>query len=435
MGPSKLYKFNKPLAASIGIIMNPNKYFKIIIAANMLLMLTLLLFLANNSRVHANELIQHELKTLLRSHKESISLGNFRSLVSSLNTNEDDYYFSSTKAEGGQHFKVGNAILASTGLCTSEKLFQYDIYYCKNQAVYSNLFILFILAMSFILIVFYFFYLRMNKSLQLAFSQFFRAAQIKTNEDLSLSESWNKVIGLADELKKSHDEKINSEKQKVHNQLMTKMAHDIRSPLTALNLACAKLVKNDSASEIILQATDRITKIASEILKNRTRTSMPKQEIISTTTIDISLADVCKEKTIIYPSVKFIRMDDPSATRGFLKNTNVQSDLDDLCRIASNLLDNSVQAFTTPSAQEMTVHVKASQTDKFFILEVVDNGSGIAIDKLRLLGKQEFTDKENGNGIALFYAQRTVESWGGHFEIESTLGQKTSVRISLPIYS
>lgn len=411
--------------------MNPSKYFKIIIAANMLLMLVLLVFLADNSRSHANELIQHELKTLLRSHKESISLGNFRSLVSSLDSNENDYYFSSRKFESGQLFKVGNAILTRTGLCTSEKLFQYDIYYCKNQTVYSNLFSLFLFAMVVILFVFYFFYIRMNKSLQVAFAHFFDAAQVKAKENLSVSDSWNKIISLADELKKSQDEKINSEKQKAYNELVTKMAHDIRSPLTALNLGCASLTKSDSAALIITQATERISKIASDILKSRTLLNSPKKVAISTAEIDLSLAEICKEKKTIYPKIQILRADDSSATSGFLKNSKVRADIDDLCRIVSNLIDNSAQAFSLSFTQEMVVRVESFQTDEFFIIDIVDNGSGIGPEKLQRLGKQEFTDKENGNGIALYYAQKTLESWDGHFTIASIFGQNTSVRISL----
>jgi hypothetical protein len=50
------------------------------------------------------------------------------------------------------------------------------------------------------------------------------------------------------------------------------------------------------------------------------------------------------------------------------------------------------------------------------------------------LGREKVTfDKNNGNGLGVFYAVQTINSWGGYVDIQSQLNIGTTIKITLPI--
>jgi signal transduction histidine kinase len=65
-------------------------------------------------------------------------------------------------------------------------------------------------------------------------------------------------------------------------------------------------------------------------------------------------------------------------------------------------------------------------------LEVSDTGPGIAEQVLASVCEPFFTTRQEGTGLGLAIAKRYVEQNGGRLEIESRVGQGTTVRIRLP---
>ena len=68
-------------------------------------------------------------------------------------------------------------------------------------------------------------------------------------------------------------------------------------------------------------------------------------------------------------------------------------------------------------------------------IQVIDNGIGIAREKLPFVFEPHFTDKESGSGIGLAITKKIVEDHDGRISISSTPGLGTTVNIILPIRS
>ena len=65
------------------------------------------------------------------------------------------------------------------------------------------------------------------------------------------------------------------------------------------------------------------------------------------------------------------------------------------------------------------------------VIEVIDDGSGIAEDVLPRIFEPHFSTRTSGSGLGLAITRRLVESWGGAVEIDSEVGTGTTVTVSL----
>jgi CheY-like chemotaxis protein len=81
------------------------------------------------------------------------------------------------------------------------------------------------------------------------------------------------------------------------------------------------------------------------------------------------------------------------------------------------------------------ITVRSRKTsDGMVAIEVVDPGRGISESDQRRLFEPFFTTKpqDQGTGLGLFVSLGIISSFGGKIEVDSTLGEGTTVRILLP---
>lgn len=102
--------------------------------------------------------------------------------------------------------------------------------------------------------------------------------------------------------------------------------------------------------------------------------------------------------------------------------------------IILNLIENAIKY--TPN--EGIVTVKSHETDSEVLVEVIDNGAGIAKDEIPLIwgkfvrGKDQDL-KTKGSGLGLYLVKYFVELHGGKVWVESEVNKGTTMAFSLPI--
>ena len=113
----------------------------------------------------------------------------------------------------------------------------------------------------------------------------------------------------------------------------------------------------------------------------------------------------------------------------------IQADYRALKQILLNLMTNAIKF--TPSGG--TVTVSAVTTDNFLHLYVADTGIGIAEKDMARLARpfeqieNQFSRTKEGTGLGLALTRSLIEMHSGRLEVDSTVGQGTTVSIILPL--
>ena len=70
----------------------------------------------------------------------------------------------------------------------------------------------------------------------------------------------------------------------------------------------------------------------------------------------------------------------------------------------------------------------------YLFASVEDTGGGISQEQINRVFEPFYTTKKKGSGLGLMIVRRIIRAHGGRIEIDSRLGQGTSIRIWLPLH-
>ncbi len=106
----------------------------------------------------------------------------------------------------------------------------------------------------------------------------------------------------------------------------------------------------------------------------------------------------------------------------------------DINQVFLGLLMNALQAIESAGRDSGTIRVGSRPDGEGVVVEVVDDGCGIARENLASIFDPFFTTRPagRGTGLGLSLAQRIVTDHGGRIEVESQLGVGTTFRVFLP---
>ncbi len=211
--------------------------------------------------------------------------------------------------------------------------------------------------------------------------------------------------------------------------IASQVAHDIRSPLSALTM----LIKPSEYipyehKEILMIAVDRIDKIASDLLKPQVRINQAK--IASCNLLKV-LQDLIQEKDVIYS--KQIVVCKHSLTT--IAGTKVLADEVTLARVFSNVIDNGIEAMSNAHDKILQIKVSEVSTYGYATVFISDTGCGMGHEVIKKIGIRGFSFGKGltGNGFGINFAKTYLASVGGNISFSSTVGKGTTVKIDIPI--
>lgn len=224
-----------------------------------------------------------------------------------------------------------------------------------------------------------------------------------------------------------------TEKNKKLGELAVKVAHDIRSPLGALNIAKTKLQPDpeDPVSSLISASIDKIQCISDQLLETYRSTENKTKKIDISSVINEALPSLIenahsKEIHLAYNSLQ----------------TNTPPALVDLPRasllgIINNIVENSIDAFNGYDSDHKTIDVQLNINDlnHSVDLTITDNGKGMPPEIKQRVTENGFTSgKRNGNGFGMYSVFNDIKSASGTLSINSEEHLGTTITISLPYY-
>lgn len=182
-----------------------------------------------------------------------------------------------------------------------------------------------------------------------------------------------------------------------------KVAHDIRSPLTALKIVSQLKDKIPlEISELISGVVTRVESVAEGLLREGRQ--LPKSNFDFTKELRLL---ICEKQYNLSP----IQVTLSTHNEDLIKCAFLNEEL--LCTI-SNLIDNSAQSGL--GCTEIEVLIEQSVNN--ITVAVEDNGPGIpeVVLKKYKQGPISF-GKSNGNGLGLYYARKFAEGHGGQLHL------------------
>jgi signal transduction histidine kinase len=223
-------------------------------------------------------------------------------------------------------------------------------------------------------------------------------------------------------------------------ELARQVAHDIRSPIAALNVFEKETAGLQEDKRLLVRsAINRIKDIANSLL-NKQFTHAAQRDEKSGDNFDSILADVPQAlllSSLVEQIVTEKRLQNRSNLDVELNFNSSQGSYgifvavvaQDLKRILSNLLNNAYEAIEGPGHIDIKIYRESNEIR----IVISDSGKGIPPEIIAQLGIQGKTvGKVGGFGIGLYHAKTTIERWAGRFTIESSVGRGTSVSIILP---
>ncbi|MCX5791296.1 MAG: HAMP domain-containing sensor histidine kinase [Elusimicrobia bacterium] len=241
---------------------------------------------------------------------------------------------------------------------------------------------------------------------------------------------------FAEKLRKAYDTIKSQSRLSALSQLSAQVAHDIRSPLAALDSALKDVSQLPENKRLLIRgAAGRIRDIANGLLeKNRqTRTAagqaeggpsagQPEAYLLSSL-----IEPVITEKRLQFRDSMDVAIEadlGPDSYGLFAKVRPVE-----FSRMLSNLINNGVEALDRGGS----VILGLSHEKDRIAITVRDDGRGIPPEILARLGQMgETHGKAGGSGLGLFHARTTVESWGGSLALCSEAGKGTTLTLTLP---
>jgi signal transduction histidine kinase len=223
----------------------------------------------------------------------------------------------------------------------------------------------------------------------------------------------------------------------LRRELVANVSHDLRTPLTSLQGYLETLrLKGDSLAPA---ERSRYLEVAS---RQAARLSHLVNELFELAKLDGGVVEVHREPLVLGELVQDIvgeyRLD--AERRGVTLEAGlpdhmvfVSADTALMARVLGNLIDNALKH--TPAGGSVRVGVAARSGA--VAVEVADTGEGISDEDLPHLFDRFFygrrqRHKGDGVGLGLAIARRALELHGATIEVESTLGEGTTVSFELP---
>jgi signal transduction histidine kinase len=222
---------------------------------------------------------------------------------------------------------------------------------------------------------------------------------------------------------------IQREKLASLGEMAAAVAHEIRNPLGGIKMATRLLSSAAFAghplpqemAQSILTGISEIEHIIAALLDYARETRLDSQEY----PLGRILAPVV-ESFAVEGARRGVRV----IARGLDAPLVVVADGPRLRQVFSNVMKNALEA--TERRPDARVEVRMYARDGAAVVEVADNGVGVAPEQRDKIFLPFYTTKPTGTGLGLAIVKKIMDLHGGEIEIDSVPGQGATVRLILP---
>jgi len=203
--------------------------------------------------------------------------------------------------------------------------------------------------------------------------------------------------------------------------LLRTLAHEVRNPLTNINLSVEQLkpeMNSEDANiylDIIARNCGRIDGLISELLDLSRPAEISLQKTRLQEILDNTLAAASDRISLKNIRLELMYPDKPAF---------VMADKEKLRIAFLNILINAVEAVPAQSGV-ITIAIR-EETPQQYKVSIADNGSGIPEENISRIFEPYFTSKTNGFGLGLAATWNILQSHRAGIDVNSQIGEGTS---------
>ena len=249
-----------------------------------------------------------------------------------------------------------------------------------------------------------------------------KVPEVKTDKDLeTLNKNFNLMI---DRLKTQQEKLIINERHEAWGSLARKLAHEIRNPLTPIQLTIDRL--REKYSDLLNEKDSENFKDNLKIINNQIKqignlvnefsdfARMPKP-----TLRENNLVNLLKE------NVKLLKELDHSIEIHLSSNIEkiiLNSDKEQISRVFLNLIKNSIESIQQKAENDSNfikkITIELTENNGHIKLVIVDNGIGFGnlSKNIKEILNPYFTTKKNGTGLGLSIVNKIINDHNGKIE-------------------
>ena len=223
---------------------------------------------------------------------------------------------------------------------------------------------------------------------------------------------------------------MRAQKEAAWGEVAKRLAHEIRNPLTPIQLSAERLAwklqdkLGEQDAQILARSTDTIIKQVAamkemvEAFRNYARApalKLEKQDLnkIIEEVLLLYEAGACTFDAV-FSNIPAVMYADTTAIR----------------QVLHNIFKNAAEA--AEEAAQPEVHIHTDNTDGKITLTVTNNGKSFSKDMLANAFEPYVTDKPTGTGLGLPVVKKIVEEHGGRIALSNPAEGGASVKITLP---
>lgn len=220
-----------------------------------------------------------------------------------------------------------------------------------------------------------------------------------------------------------------SERESAWREMAKQVAHEIKNPLTPMKLTLQHFKRSfdpdapdaqekiNRVARILVEQIDTLTHIANEF-STFAKLPQPNEEVIDLLPYLMDCVDLFKSDNIGFE------------VESDLEQVIVSADKDLMVRVFNNVLKNAVQAI--PDERKGVVKVRVTKDGDVVMIQVKDNGIGIASAEKEKVFVPNFTTKKTGSGLGLAMVKQIIEQHRGEIYFDSKEGVGTTFFVRLP---
>ncbi len=248
----------------------------------------------------------------------------------------------------------------------------------------------------------------------------------------ALSQLVSQYNAMIDKLAISVEELAQAEREETWRQMARQMAHEIKNPLTPMQLLTQRLLMQSSddfgeykesvrsLAKALLQGIESIT-TTTDALSNFAKTPISPLKPIDIVECVRYTVDLFRNNE------EHINIDFVST----LDQAMVLVDKEMIGHVFNNLLKNAIQAIPENMEGNISVNINHDTTD--VVVSVTDNGIGIPEANKDKLFTVNFTTKTKGMGLGLVIVKNVVDQAKGKIEFHSEEGKGTIFLVHFPL--